>query len=204
MHDSPRTSVPLLARACLVAGPLLFAASTFFWHDGRYGATGGTIVALSVPVWTYGILALLDRMGTVLPRYAAALRLLALFGVVAGAAFGFQGFFEQVYGMDAAGSLAALEQHPVTAGLLLWWTGPLFPLTLLLLGAGLIRTRQLPLPVGLLICAGAVLFPASRIPRAEWIAHIVDVVLLAPFLIAALRQPRQSAAGPADTSGRRS
>ncbi|GAB4060759.1 response regulator transcription factor [Catellatospora paridis] len=80
------------------------------------------------------------------------------------------------------------EAVSLTAGLLLWWIGPLFPLTLFALGAGLIRSRQLPVVVGLLMCAGAILFPASRIPRIEWIAHIVDLLLLVPFAIAALHR----------------
>lgn len=190
MLDSPHTSVRLLARGCLIAGPLLFATSTFFWHDGRYGATGGTLVALSVPVWAYGVIALLHRLRTAMPRYTALVLLLTLIGVVGGAGFGFQGFFEAVYRVDEAASLAALEKYPVTAGLLLWWIGPLFPATLFVLGVGLARTRQLPMPFGLLLCAGAVLFPASRIPRIEWIAHIVDVLLLVPFAAAAFSSRR--------------
>ncbi|BCB78031.1 hypothetical protein GCM10022251_36650 [Phytohabitans flavus] len=175
-----------LARACLVAGPALLAASTFFWTDGRSGPTGGTLLVLAMPLWTYGIVALLDGMRATLPRYAAAVLLLTLFGAMGGAAFGFQGFFESVHGMDKQAALAALDEHPVTAGILLWGLGPLFPAALFTLGAGLLRTRQLPRAAALLMCAGGLLFPLSRIPRLEWVAHLVDLVLLLPFLVAAL------------------
>jgi len=182
----------VLARACLVIGPLLFATSTFFWTDGRYGATGGTLVAISIPFWVYGITSLLDQMRTILPRYCATVLLLCLLGAVGGAAFGYQGFFEEVYGIDHDASLAALDQYPQQAAILLWWLGPLFPATLFALGAGLLKTRQQPPTVAILICAGAILFPLSRIPRAEWIAHIVDLLLITPFLIAAIRHRPQS------------
>lgn len=179
----------LLARACLAGGPLLLAASTFFWTDGRYGPTGGTLLVLAMPLWTYGIVALLDGMRETLPRYAAAVLLLALFGAIGGAAFGFQGFFESVHGVDERTAQAALADHPVTGWLLLWGLGPMFPAALFALGAGLTRTRQLPRTAALLMCAGALLFPLSRIPRLEWVAHLVDVVLLLPFLVAAARKP---------------
>jgi hypothetical protein len=188
------TYTSLLIRACLIIGPLLFATSTFFWTDGRYGATGGTLVAISMPFWTYGIISLLDRMRTVLPRYSATVLLLSLFGALGGAAFGFQGFFEEVYGVDHDASLAALDDYPQQAAILLWWLGPLFPATLFALGVGLLKTRQMPPAVAILICTGAILFPLSRIPRAEWIAHIVDLLLIIPFLIAAIRLRTQPAA----------
>jgi hypothetical protein len=186
-----------LTRVGLMAGPLLLAASTFFWDDGRYGATGGTLIVLAMPFWAYGIVGLLDGMRTVLPRYAPAVLLLTLIGAVGGTAFGFQGFFEQAYGLDEEASLAAIEQYPVTGGILLWWLGPLFPAALFALGAGLARTRLLPLGVALLMCAGAILFPVSRIPRAEWIAHVIDLVLLVPFLFAAITW--RGASAPART-----
>ena len=190
MPESDGAFVPFLTRLCLLAGPLLFAASTFFWEDGRYGVTGGMLVALSMPFWVYGIIALLERMRPALPRYTAVVLLLALLGTVGGAAFGFQGFFETAFGLDEAASKEALEEYPLQAGILLWWLGPLFPLTLFALGVGLARTRELPLGVAVLLCAGAVLFPVSRIPRDQWIAHLVDLLLLAPFLIAAARWQR--------------
>lgn len=196
MSDLTPGFVPFLTRACLVAGPLTFAASTFFWEDGRYGATGGTLIALSVPIWAFGMIALLDRVRPAMPRYAAVATLVTLLGTVGGAGFGFQGFFDDAYGVDHDASLAALAEHPVATGLLLWYLGPLFPLALFALGVGLARTRLLPLPVGLLLCAGAGLFPASRIPRIGWVAHLVDLLLLVPFLLAALRWQRTAIAVP--------
>jgi hypothetical protein len=194
-----------LTRACLVGGPLLLAASTFFWTDGRYGPTGGVLLVLAMPLWTYGVLGLIEGMRPTLPRYTAAVLLLTLAGAMGGAAFGFQGFFESVYGLDEQASLAALDEHPVAAWILLWGLGPLFPAALFALGAGLARTRQLPRAAALLMCAGALLFPLSRIPRLEWVAHLVDAVLLLPFLVAATRSVPDRGNGEEDgtAAGRR-
>jgi hypothetical protein len=192
-----------LTRVSLVAGPLLLAASTFFWTDGRYGATGGTLLVLAMPFWAYGIVALLDRMSAQLPRYAAAALLLGLLGAVGGAAFGFQGFFEAVYGLDKDASLTALERYPVISWILLWGLGPLFPAAVFALGAGLARTRQLPRGLAILVCAGAVLFPLSRVPRAEWVAHLIDLMIVVPFLVAAARWREQPGHPVQDDGGTR-
>lgn len=187
MLDSPYLFVRVLVRLCLVVGPLMFAASTFFWEEtGRYNVTSGTLLALSLPVWAFGIVALFERMRPGLPRFSAAAILLTVVAVVGGASFGYQGFFEAAYSIDEATALAELAKYPTASGLMLWWIGPLFPATLFVLGAAELRTRQLPVPVALLICAAAILFPLSRVPRVEWIAHLVDVLLVVPFVFAAL------------------
>jgi hypothetical protein len=62
----------------------------------------------------------------------------------------------------------------------------LFPLSLLILGAMLIRTKSLPLWAGLLICVAAIAFPVSRIPRISLVAHVADVLMLVPLAYAGL------------------
>lgn len=60
-------SLLALRRACLVLGPLLLATSTFFWEDGRYGLTGGVLVALASTMWVYGLIGAWELVHTRLP-----------------------------------------------------------------------------------------------------------------------------------------
>jgi hypothetical protein len=51
---------------------------------------------------------------------------------------------------------------------------------LLVLGITLLRTKAVAAWIAILLFIGAIAFPASRIPRIEWIAHIADILLLVP------------------------
>jgi hypothetical protein len=187
----------LLALRCasLVLGPLLLAASTFFWEGGRYGVTGGVLVALSGIAWVYGLIGIWERLHPRLPVAAALGLVLTLLGTFGGIAFGLQGFFEGAFGLSAAESLAAVGEHPVASWLVLWGPGPLFPLSLVLLGAVLLWTRLVPrsLAVALLIAGAA--FPLSRISRLDLLAHTIDALLLVASAWLATRLLRESRAG---------
>ena len=76
--------------------------------------------------------------------------------------------------------LHTLSNHPVTSQILLFAAGPLFPLSILLLGINLVRTKTVHVVIGMLLCSGAIAFPLSRIQRIEIIAHIADVLLIIP------------------------
>jgi hypothetical protein len=178
-----------LRRGSLVLGPLLLAASTFFWVDGRYGVTGGVLAALASATWVYGLIGVWERLHTRLPAVAAAGLVLTLLGTFGGIAFGLQGFFEGAFGVSAAESLAAVNQHPVAAWLALWGAGPLFPLSLVLLGAALLWTRLVPRPVAVAMMIAGVAFPLSRIGRIDLVAHAVDVLLLGASARLATRLP---------------
>ena len=49
--------------ASLIIAPLLTAASTFLWTEGRYGAAGGTLPALSGVFWAHPMRAGPGRRG---------------------------------------------------------------------------------------------------------------------------------------------
>lgn len=168
-----------LRAGSLTLGPTLLAASTPFWEDGRYGTTGGVLVALSSITWAYGLLGGWEHIATRLPKLATAGVLLTLLGTLGGIAFGLQGFFEGIFGVSGAQSLAATAAHPVTSWLVLWAPGPMFPASLVLLGAGLLRTDLVPRPLAVTLMLGGLAFPVSRISRIDLIAHGVDAVLLA-------------------------
>jgi hypothetical protein len=179
--------------ASLVLGPLLLAASTFFWEGGRYGVTGGVLVALSGIAWVYGLIGIWERLHPRLPVAAALGLVLTLLGTFGGIAFGLQGFFEGAFGLSAAESLAAVGEHPVASWLVLWGPGPLFPLSLVLLGAALLWTRLVPRPLAVALLVAGVAFPLSRIGRVELMAHAIDALLLGASAWLAARFPRAAA-----------
>lgn len=108
--------------------------------------------------------------------------LVALYGVVCGGtAFAFRGLFTEIYGISPAVALQSLNAHPFVANAIFWIAGPAFPVSLLILGIVLIRTKTVPLWVGILLVFGGAIFPISRIPRIALIAHAADVLLLIPM-----------------------
>lgn len=167
--------------AGLIAGPLLTVVATFMWDDdGRHGVTGGALAALASVAWVYGLLGLWDRLRPERPVWATLGSLAAIVGTFGGIAFGLQGFYEGVFGLSGEQSLDALAEHPVAAQLVLWLPGPTFPLSMIALGLALAFTRKAPLWTALLLAAAGALFPVSRIPRIEAIAHVADLLLLVP------------------------
>jgi hypothetical protein len=168
-----------LRAGALVLGPALMAASGFFWVDGRYGLIGGTLVALGSLSWLYGLLGVWEYLQPRLPRASAVGIVATLLGAFGGIAFGLQGVFEELFDVSGPQSLAAATAHPVVSWAVLWGPGPMFPISLVLLGVALLRagvTRRTPAVV--LIIAGAA-FPLSRAGRIELVAHAVDAALLA-------------------------
>ncbi|QHT66086.1 hypothetical protein GXP67_05090 [Rhodocytophaga rosea] len=173
---------PLFRGISLIIAPLLFGASTFFWESGEYGITGGTLLALSLVFWIMAFIVLFDLLKEKMPVYATIGLLVAIYGCVSGINFGFVGVFSEVFNIDHDTYLKAAAEHPLSFNLLLFWSGPLFPLSLLVLGIMLIRKAAVPMWAGILICLGAIAFPVSRILRIELIAHISDALLAIPFI----------------------
>jgi hypothetical protein len=169
----------------LILAPALFAASTFFWlrSGGRveFGAIGGTIITIATVFWIPAFIGLFDRLKQSMPRYATWGLLIAIYGCIGGAAFGLEGLFAEAFSIPHDVRREAWAQFPTTFNLTFFWPGPLFPLSLLILGAMLIRTRSIPLWAGLLICLAAIAFPVSRIPRIALAAHAADVLMLIPL-----------------------
>jgi hypothetical protein len=116
-----------------------------------------------------------------MPRYATWGLLIAIYGCIGGAAFGLEGLFGEAFRIPHDARREAWAQFPTTFNLTFFWPGPLFPLSLLILGAMLIRTRSIPLWAGLLICLGTIAIPASRIPRIALAARAADVLMLIPL-----------------------
>jgi len=172
---------------CLLMAPLLFTASTFFWQDGEYGVEAATLIIFSMFFWIPALTGLFSLVKIEMPRYAVWGLWIAVFGCISGVCFAFLGYFATVFNISHEQYLNSLSHYPMTSQVLLFGSGPLFPLSMLVLGINLIVKRSVSLWIGILFCLGAVAFPFSRIPRIEWMAHIADLAMLIPSAVIALQ-----------------
>ena len=166
----------------LVLAPLLFTASSLTWtSSGEYGVVGGAFLVFGSLFWIVAFLALFGALRTQAPRYAVWGWLVAAYGAICGGtAFAFQGMFAEMHGATKTESLAALARHPVVANAIFWIGGPAFPISLLVLGVILVRTRVAPWWAGAMLALGGALFPVARIPRIEGFALGIDLLMLIP------------------------
>ena len=171
----------------LIIAPLVFGASTFFWENGEYGVTGGTILVLSMIFWIPAFIGLFELLKDKMPRYSSIGFLIATYGCISGSNFGMVGVFSKVFQISHDTYLNEAANHPLAFNLLLFGSGPLFPLSLLVLGITLLRKKAIPMWTGVLISLGAIAFPLSRIPRIEVIAHIADLFLVIPLSFIGMR-----------------
>ena len=165
----------------LFLAPLLMSISSFFWVNGEYGVTGGTILILSTVFWITAMIYLFRLLERRMPAFAQWGLLLAIFGFVSGGLFGFVGVLTEIFEIPHQTYIDAFANYPISTGLLLFWPGPLAPLSLILVGVFFLRTKTVKSWVAIMIIVGGLLFPASRISRNEWLAHIADTTLLIPL-----------------------
>ncbi len=167
----------------LLAAPLLQALSTFFWTDGEYGVTGGTILIFSMIFWIPALLFLFILVASKKPTYAAWGFLVAVYGLVSGVNFGFLGVLTDVFSIPHEQYIQDLSKYPISSNLLLFQAGPLAPISLIVLGIVMLFTKVVDWKIAMLITLGGILFPLSRISRVEIIAHIADIVQLLPMAV---------------------
>lgn len=193
----------VIAGGCLVAAPAVQGVSTFFWNDGDQGIAAGALIVVATVFWVTGLAALFRLVEARAPRYAAVAFPLAVYGCVGGAAFGVQGLCEELFGVPHDTAVDLLRHHQAAAEAAFWFAGPLFPVSVFVLGAVLVRLRLVPLPTAVLLSVGAVLFPLSRVPREVLVAHLADLVLLLPFahLGVLMAMGRLAPAKAADAAG---
>lgn len=116
-----------------------------------------------------------------MPNYAGWGLLTAIVGFISGVGFAFTGVYTEIFSISHESYIAGFSKYPVASNLLLFQTGPLAPLSLIVLGIVFLKTRVVKLHVGLLIALGGIAFPLSRISRIEWVAHFADTLLLIPL-----------------------
>lgn len=174
--------LPGLHGVCLVIGPVLFVLSTFFWlPNGSYGATAGALIVLSLVFWIAGLLGVLDTLRVRMPVYSGLVLLVLVYGAIGGATISARGLFEETMHWTRHDSTAVLSASGLESNVVYYWSAPLFPLALLLIGAGLARTRLVPLWTAGLVCVVGVAFPLSRVPRVSWLAHVVNLMIVVAF-----------------------
>lgn len=112
--------------------------------------------------------------------------LIAVYASIGGAGFGFDGIYTEAMGiatMEDARAFHAGVGFPLIVSMFL--PGALFPLTLVLAGILLIRSKEVKIWVGVLLIVAAIGFPLSRMPRIELLSHIDNVLLLLSHILIA-------------------
>ncbi|MGA0556632.1 hypothetical protein ACO2Q8_08275 [Larkinella sp. VNQ87] len=180
MNTSTSTEQTIWGFSLLLA-PLCLSISSFFWTGGEYDPTGSTLLVLATVFWIPAFMGLFRLFQETSPRYASLGLLVMIYGCISGSNFGMRGLFATTFGLSHQTVLTQSASHPLAFNLTLYWAGPLFPLSLIVLGINLIRNRLIPVWVGVLISLGGLAFPVSRISRIETLAHVADLLLLIPF-----------------------
>lgn len=171
----------------LIIAPCLFAASTFFWQNGEYNVPAATLLILSLFFWIPALSGLFAYVKDKMPLYATIGLWVAVFGCISGVCFAFLGYLTTIFNINHSEYLSALENYPVSSQLLLFSTGPLFPLSMLILGVVMLFTKSIKPWVAVLLCLAAIAFPLSRISRNISIAHAADLLLMIPAIYAGLQ-----------------
>jgi len=168
----------------MIIAPVLFGISTFFWQNHGYGVAAAAMIAIASVFWIPALTGLFGFLKGKMPRYYAIGLFVAIYGAcMGGMAFALLGYFTTIFHIPHQAYIKTLAQYPFSSGLLIFWAGPLFPLSLLVLGINLIRKKAVSGWLGIMICIGAVAFPFGRILRNEMIAHLTDLLFVVPFVV---------------------
>jgi hypothetical protein len=172
-----------LYKTALVIAPLCYLLSGFFWlSDGIYSVTGATYIVIGSFFYVFAFNGLFSLFVSTTPRYAVLGRIFATYGCICGGvAFGLRDMFMDIFNLTHSSVVQALAGHPVAANIIFWIGGPLFPVSILVLGIMLMVKKTAPSWAGVMLVSGGLLFPFSRILRIELLAHLVDVLLLVPL-----------------------
>jgi hypothetical protein len=169
---------------CLIIGQSLQLISTFFWNEnGRHSIDGPVLIILAMVFWAVGFIGLFDLFREKLPWYSRIGLPYAFYGCLGGAAFGFEGLYSAIFNVSDKIGVEAHGRFPLQMNLVLFWAGPAFPLTLLVLGILMVIKKIAPWWIGSLMSLGAIAFPLSRIMRIQNVAHLADVLLFAPLIL---------------------
>src|SRR4030095_1694867 len=150
----------------------------FFISEKR--PVAAVLIIFSMFLWIPALTGLFSLMKNKMPQYAVWGLWIAVFGCISGVCFAFLGYLATIFNISHEQYLTSLSNYPVTSQILLFGSGPLFPLSILVLGINLMLKRSVPLGIGILFCMAAIAFPLSRIPRVEWLAHLADLAMLIP------------------------
>jgi hypothetical protein len=163
-------------RIAAIVGPLFLVASSVAWLGDDREELRGILTFWTFPFMALAVYGVAGRLQGRSPIGRAVVTALVAIGACAGA-----GFATEVSMVEHFGVERLMEQDTPSAFLGLGIPGPMFPLGLVLLGLLSFRHRTLPRPQALLLTAGGVLFPLSRIPQTAPLALAADLLILAAF-----------------------
>jgi hypothetical protein len=187
--DRVLTIALILAPAVGLLSTVLYAARG--WYDPIAGVVH-VIAAILGALLVVRLVTYLDR----LPVLAAVALVVGLVGAAGNVAYGFNTIEVSLGNVD-------LVDQPGAANLIKP-LGLCWPLGLLLLGAGLLRARRVPVWVGWGIVVASAAYPVSRIGNIAWLALVLDVVLLVcfaaiPFVLRGASDAAIAAGGGSDS-----
>ena len=172
----------------MLLAPLLLLISQFFWTNGVLTIQAGWLQVLAFTFWIPAFQAMYDSMKTQWPRYAAIGFLVAAYACIGGNNFGVDGIYGEATGVFDVAAKNVLHQKLGIGGMVaLYLPGILFPLSLISVGVGFIRTKKIDAWVAAMLIIAAIGFPLSRIPREPLIAHADNILLLVSHFIIAQR-----------------
>lgn len=172
----------------MILAPLLIVISQFFWVNGVLTITAGVLQVFAYFFWIFAFQGMFQLLNESMPRYAVIGFFVAVLSCIGGNNFGVDGIYGDIMGVTNQAQMD--EMHNKIGGAAvayLFLPGLLFPLSLLVLGINLIRTKSVTFGIGLLLCIAAVGFPLSRVPRIDWIAHLDNFLLLISHVLVALQ-----------------
>jgi len=114
---------------CLITAPFLFTISTFIWQNGEYGIEVATLIIISLFFWIPALKCLFSLVEYKMPHYSVWGFWVGVYGCISGVCFVFLGYLAAIFGISHDQYLASLAEHPVTSQILLFGSGPLFPMS---------------------------------------------------------------------------
>jgi hypothetical protein len=186
----PSDPTARLMRVAAVVGPLVLAASSVAWLAGDDSAElRGILTFWAFPFLALAAYGVASRLQHRSPAGRAVVTALVAIGTCAAG-----GFATEINMMDHFGVERLMEQDTPSAMLALGMPGLCFPLSLIVLGVLSFTYRTLPRAQALLLTAGGVLFPMSRIPEVAGLALVADALIIAAFAPVAFSARRGRAA----------
>lgn len=168
----------------MISASLLIAVSQFFTQNGLLTATAGWVQVISFTLWIIAFYGMFIKTHLAFPSLSTFGFLVAVYGCIGGAGFGFDGIYTEAMGIASMSDARALHAElglPLIVTLFL--PGALFPLSLVMVAILLVKSKQVKTWVGLLLIVAAIGFPLSRMPRVDMLSHIDNAFLLLSHII---------------------
>lgn len=166
-----------LMKVAAVVGPLFLVAGSVAWLGGDDRAElRGILTFWAFPFIALAAYGVASRLQGRSPVGRGVVTALVAIGTCGGGAFATEINMGEHFGVERL-----IDQDTPSALLALGLPGLCMPLSLVVLGLLSYRHQTLPRGQALLLAAGGVLFPMSRIPQVAPLAMVADMLVLAAF-----------------------